>query len=101
MVILGDEISDGDLGAGTLSAIIKGSPETFLFAVLSTGIRCRPPSSYTVLAKKTGKCGARELTAVVVSEDARRHPHLECISEYCSPRFESLISYQTIVHDET
>jgi hypothetical protein len=56
---------------------------------------------HTILLKKTGKCGVREFAAAVASEDARRRPHLECISEDCSALFGSLISYQTIVHDET
>jgi hypothetical protein len=101
MVVLGDDISDSVFGAGAVPGIIKGSPETLHFAVLLRRIRCRPPWCHTVLAKKTGKCGARELTAVVAFEDAWRRPHLACISEYCSAGFGLPISYQTIVHDET
>jgi hypothetical protein len=72
MVVLGDDISHGVFGTGSVSGIIKGSPETLHFAVLLRPIQCRPPWCHTVLAKKTGKCDARELTAFVASEDARR-----------------------------
>jgi hypothetical protein len=55
--------------AGPFPGILKGSSETSYFSVLFQGIGWDRPRDHPVFPKKIGKAGARDLTAIVASED--------------------------------